>query len=124
MSLRDTGDPGPIIRRLGLTPDDEQPAYVEPVFHGRLITSTGACEYVKLGYSWATLFFGPLVPLFRGDLKYAIIILLTNFLLFPIFVWPCEYNTRYINGLLERGYYPETAEFRAGLILRGFPLES
>lgn len=123
MSLRDTGDPGLIIRRLDYTADEEQPAYVDPVFRGRLITSTGACEYVKFGFSWTTFFFGPLVPLFRGDLKYAIIILLTNFLIFPIFVWACEYNTRYINSLLERGYYPESAELRAGLILKGFPLK-
>lgn len=89
---------------------------------GRLVTTSGAYAYVKVGFSWTTLFFGPLVPLLRGDLKYFFVMLFSNVFFFPLFLWAMDYNTRYINSLLERGYYPETEALKATLIHEGFPM--
>lgn len=126
MSDNNIDDLGRLLKRLGASDDDDdaddQSSYVEPYYSGQLVTKTGAFAYVKAGFSWTTLFFGPLVPLFRGDLKYFLIMVISDFLIFPWWMWACDYNTRYIVSLLERGYYPETKELRAGLRLKGFPL--
>ena len=80
---------------------------------------TNVVKECSTGYSWATCFFGlfflaPLVPLVRGDLKWAtILILLTllvscamlglgGLLVGPIFA--AFYNKIFITSMVEKGY--------------------
>lgn len=66
------------------------------------------------GYSWTTLFFGPFVPLFRGDfitfLGYVTIVFLISLMtagiggLLCFIIWSFFYNSFYTKKLLERGY--------------------
>lgn len=77
-------------------------------------STTGVVKEAPTGYSWTTLFFGIFVPLLRGDLKWAIILLLiclvTAFCTAgfgAIFVTPIFgffYNKIYIKDLIEKGY--------------------
>ncbi|MBL6758199.1 MAG: hypothetical protein ISQ17_00475, partial [Pelagibacteraceae bacterium] len=48
---------------------------------------TKEIRQVPVGFSWTHLFFGFLVPLFRGDWKYAIIFLGISF--FTISLYTC-----------------------------------
>lgn len=67
---------------------------------------TGAQKPAPVGLSWTVLFFGFLPPLFRGDIKWGLIILafwlfsagLTN-IIFMFF-----YNKLFIKELLAEGY--------------------
>ncbi|MFD2670787.1 DUF2628 domain-containing protein [Marinicrinis sediminis] len=68
----------------------------------------------KKGFSWTTFFFGPFVPIFRGDLKWMIIMLITDILvgIFTVgigmivtwIIFASVYNNRYIVDLGKRGY--------------------
>jgi len=68
----------------------------------------------KKGFSWTTLFFGALVPLFRGDLKWFFIMLITNLIVAALtfgfglivtwVVFAFIYNNRYIRDLGKKGY--------------------
>lgn len=67
---------------------------------------TGSRKQAKRGFSWTMLFFGVLVPLFRGDLLWFVISLVlaivtsgVSWLILPFF-----YNSIYMNGLLNKGY--------------------
>ncbi len=66
----------------------------------------GKTKDVKLGFSWTSLFFGPLIPLFRGDILWTILYIV----LFPItagFIWlifPFLYNKIYIKKLVGSGW--------------------
>ncbi len=68
---------------------------------------TGMKIQVTDGFSWTTLLFGPLVPLFRGDGKWFFIMLISGLLTYGIssFVFPFFYNEVYIKALLEKGFY-------------------
>ena len=78
----------------------------------------GTLKQCKVGFSWTTLFFGFLAPLFRGDFKWTLIILALNFVIgmfsFGIgaflvnFCFCFFYNRLYINDLLQKGYKPAT----------------
>jgi|TARA_B110000967_G_C18826333_1_gene531605 hypothetical protein len=61
---------------------------------------------VPVGFSWTILFFGFFPPLFRGDFKWGLIMLiaalLTSFLASLIFMF--IYNKIYLKSLLEKGY--------------------
>ena len=69
---------------------------------------------VKLGFSWSTFFFGVFVPLFRGDWKWFLIILLAEIVLGAIsmgvvtgilmLAFPFFYNKLYAKDLYEDGY--------------------
>lgn len=76
----------------------------------------GNLKEVKVGFSWSVFFFGFVDPLFNGDFKWGIILLLLEVLIslktkgmgaiivsaaFSIF-----YNKIYINDLLKKGYEP------------------
>lgn len=68
-----------------------------------------------IGFSWTTLLFGALVPLTRGDWKWAGIILVMNLVsggLASIF-FAFKYNENHLRELLEKaGYEPERDEDR------------
>lgn len=61
---------------------------------------------VKSGFSWTTLFFGPLVPLFRGDLFWFCLMLLLSGLTcgVSLLIFPFCYNNLYAQKLMNRGY--------------------
>lgn len=69
---------------------------------------TGDKEEVKVGFSWTTLLFGVLVPLYRGDWKWLIIMLILDSLSVGIawFIFPFIYNKIYLKGLYDKGYEP------------------
>lgn len=68
----------------------------------------------KQGFCWTTVFFGALVPLFRGDLKWALIMFVVHALvavvtfgiglLVTYLVFGFIYNGRYISDLQAKGY--------------------
>lgn len=94
-----------------------------------LKNSGGVVKEVKVGFSWTTFFFGFLPALFRGDLKWAIIMLIIEAVLgsftlgFGAFitgiVFAFIYNKIYIKELIEKGYQPADEESRALLERNG-----
>ena len=66
----------------------------------------GQVKIVKEGFSWTMLFFGIFVPLYRGDWKWFLIILIANIFTYGLasIVFAFIYNKIYINDLLEKGY--------------------
>ena len=89
-----------------------------------LKNDVGVVKRVPVGFSWTMLFFGPLVPLFRGDIKWTIIYLLVVLVTLPLYgigciVLPFIYNKQYLLGLFERGYKPADEESRKILIAKG-----
>ena len=86
----------------------------------KLQNHNGVEKEVKVGFSWTTLFFGFFPALFRGDLKWAIIILLIEVLVGSItyivgawvvmIVFAFIYNKIYIRELLKKGFRPLTEE--------------
>lgn len=66
----------------------------------------GQVKIVKDGFSWTTLFFGVLVPLFRGDFKWFLIMLIGSMCTFGLawLVFPFIYNKYYIEDLIANGY--------------------
>ena len=66
----------------------------------------GQVKIVKEGFSWTILFFGIFVPLYRGDWKWFLIILIANIFTYgwASVVFAFIYNKIYINDLLEKGY--------------------
>lgn len=69
---------------------------------------SGSTKQVKLGFSWTTLFFGCLPALFRGDLKWALIMFICNLVTcgISLIIFPFFYNKSYVKDLLEKGYKP------------------
>lgn len=61
-----------------------------------------------VGFSWTTFFFGFLVPMLRGDVKWAIIMLALGVCTMGLanFILCFAYNNIYTRGLLEKGYRP------------------
>ena len=66
----------------------------------------GQVKIVKEGFSWTMLFFGIFVPLYRGDWKWFLIVLIANIFTYgwASVVFAFIYNKIYINDLLEKGY--------------------
>lgn len=90
-----------------------------------VVTLKNAASQVKtakIGFSWTTLFFGFFVPLFRGDVKWLIVMLLTSIFTFCLanFILAFIYNKFYITGLLEKGYLPADAGSEQILRAKGF----
>ncbi|AKG36750.1 hypothetical protein [Paenibacillus durus] len=85
----------------------------------------GLTKEVKVGFSWTTFFFGFLPALFRGDLKWAIILLIIESVMgsFTLgvgavvtgIVFSFVYNKIYIKELIEKGYRPADDHSRAVL---------
>ena len=67
--------------------------------------NTGFIRQVPVGFSWTTLFFGPLPALRRGDLKWFFIqFILDSLFIIPAFIFPFKYNKLHLKKLLEAGY--------------------
>lgn len=68
----------------------------------------GATKEIKIGFSWTTLFFGCFPAMFRGNWKWAIIMILAAIATSGLswFVFPFFYNRLYIKDLLNNGYRP------------------
>ena len=73
-----------------------------------LANDIGQVKKCKVGFCWTGLFFGIFVPLLRGDWIGLLIMLIVDIITFSIawLVWPFMYNRKYINRMLEKGYYP------------------
>ncbi|KOR27056.1 DUF2628 domain-containing protein [Clostridium sp. FAM 1755] len=83
---------------------------------------SGVTKEVKCGFSWTTFFFGFIVPLIRGDLKWALIMVAISIAVgIPTLgiggfisgiIFSFVYNKIYIKELLVKGYKPanETAK--------------
>ena len=54
-----------------------------------LKNDVGVVKRVPVGFSWTMFFFGPLVPLFRGDIKWTIIYLLVVLVTLPLYGIGC-----------------------------------
>ena len=85
-------------------------------------TQSGVLKHAPLGFSWTTLFFGGFTALFRGDLKWAVImwivggvafslaVVTSGFLFFlPLvssLVFAATYNKMYVQDLIAQGFAP------------------
>lgn len=89
---------------------------------GTMVNNSGVIKNIKVGFSWTTLFFGLFVPLFRGDWKWFLIILIADVLTMGIanIIFCFIYNKIYINELLEKGFMAEDERTRRELVRRGF----
>ncbi|QJD86031.1 DUF2628 domain-containing protein [Cohnella herbarum] len=95
----------------------------------RLKNAAGGLKEVKVGFSWTTFFFGFFPALFRGDLKWAVIMFITSvaFAIFtagfgawiPGIIFSFIYNKMYIKELLEKGYHPADDHAQAALQTQG-----
>lgn len=68
--------------------------------------NTGAIKEAPVGFSWTVFFFGFFPPLFRGDWKWAIIMLLISCLTmgFSNLIFMFIYNKLYIKDLIGAGF--------------------
>lgn len=73
-----------------------------------MLEKNGVQKEAFVGFSWTMFFFGFFVPLFRGDIKWFLILLILFFLSFGIaqFILCFLYNKFYTVNLLEQGYKP------------------
>ncbi|OOC23370.1 HrgC protein [Helicobacter pylori] len=70
-----------------------------------------------VGFSWTTLFFGFLLPVIRGDLGWAVLMLIAQIfsLCLANIVFAFIYNKKYTTKLLEDGYEPMD-EYSKGML--------
>jgi len=63
-------------------------------------------KQAPVGFSWTVFFFGFLPPLFRGDWKWSLIILIAALFTFGLstLIFMFIYNKLYLKSLLEEGY--------------------
>lgn len=69
-------------------------------------------KIVPVGFSFTTLFFGFLVPLYRKDYLMCLVILL-SILLIPLIsnlLFAYSYNSIYCKSILKKGYLPATTQ--------------
>ena len=83
--------------------------------------NTGAIKEAPVGFSWTVLFFGFFPPLFRGDWKWAVIMLILALITFNLsgLVFMFIYNKIYIKDLIGSGFKAKSIatgdmEFAAG----------
>ena len=59
-----------------------------------------------VGFSWTTLIFGALVPLFRSDWGWFFIMLVANIITFSItsIIFAFIYNKIYIQNMMKKGF--------------------
>jgi len=67
---------------------------------------TGLIKKGFYGFSWTMLFFGGLVPLFRGDVVMGLLLILLQLFTWGLgtFIFAFFYNKQYTTKLIERGY--------------------
>lgn len=98
-------------------------SYVEsPYTMGILLkNNANVVKNVPTGFSWTVLFFGCFVPLFRGDIKWFIAMLILAIITSGLswLVLPFTYNKSYIKGLLEHGFVPADAKTKKYLEDKG-----
>lgn len=83
-----------------------------------LKNEAGLVKECKLGFSWTTFFFGFIVPLIRGDIKWALILCILSVVIgVPTMgigasivgiVFSFKYNKLYVKELLQKGFKPAT----------------
>ena len=63
-------------------------------------------KQVPVGFSWTVFFFGFFPPIFRGDWKWGLIILVLAIFTFGLanLIFMFIYNKLYIQSLLDQGY--------------------
>ena len=68
--------------------------------------NTGLIKEAPVGFSWTTFFFGGIVALIRGDIKWGLVQMLIQFFTFGFssMVWGFFYNKLFINELISQGY--------------------
>ena len=73
-----------------------------------LKNASGALVSTPIGFSWTFVFFGCLVPFFRGSLKWCAIVFLAEICTLGIahIVFWFIFNKLYIKDLLKQGFTP------------------
>ncbi len=75
--------------------------------------TNGYKKEIPEGFSFTTLFFGTFIPLFRGDFKYTVLMVISDILipigvgLFLRFFWAFTYNDKYLKHFYENGWVDE-----------------
>ena len=89
-------------------------------------STSSLLKEAPLGFSWTTLFFFYFPALFRGDIKWGIIMFVVSCLTLGIsaLVFPFIYNKIYARGLLEKGYMPADEGGSNLLAARGIMMAS
>lgn len=79
---------------------------------------TSILRDAPVGFSWTSLFFGPLVPLLRGDFLWFFLHVFLSLFIFGLFwlIFPFIYNNIYLRGLLGKGYVPADRSSRRVLV--------
>jgi len=74
--------------------------------------NTGAIKEAPVGFSWTVFFFNFFLPLFRGDWKWTIIMLVTAVLTSGLncLVFMFIYNKLYVKELLSAGFKVRSME--------------
>tara|TARA_B100000989_G_C19474190_1_gene442113 strand:+ start:942 stop:1250 length:309 start_codon:yes stop_codon:yes gene_type:complete len=72
----------------------------------------GIIKIAPVGFSWTTFFFGPLPALFRGDIKWGIIMILAAGVTFGVssLIFCFIYNKLFIQDLITKGYKVKSVE--------------
>lgn len=80
--------------------------------HIKLVNNKGVIKKCKVGFSWTTFFWGCMVPLARGDMKYFIMTFLLQIFTLGVgvLVFGFFYNKLYIQMLINKGYKPYREE--------------
>lgn len=87
-----------------------------------LVNSCGEVRKAKVGFSWTVFFFGFLVPICRGDAKWAVIMFAASCLTLFLaqIVLSFTYNGTYIRELLDKGFRPSDDYSRSVLVAKGY----
>ena len=82
-------------------------AYTSIIFKN---PNTGAIKEAPVGFSWTVFFFGFFPPLFRGDWKWAVIMLIIAMITFGLsnLVFMFIYNKLYIKELVGSGFQAQS----------------
>ena len=88
----------------------------------KLKNNVGLIRNCPTGFSWTTFFFGFFPALFRGDVKWALIMIVAAVCTWGIsaLVFPFIYNKRYIKSLLEKGFFAADPASESYLVGNGY----